>query len=299
MRTLGIDVSHYQKDVNWQMVAENNVRFAFAKASEGTGVDAYFQQNWSGIQEAGLYRGAYHYGHPGMDAETQSAHFASVVGPLGLRDLPPVLDLEASDGHDAAYVLKWARTFVAKAEALFGRKLIIYTGQFWRGPMGNPKDDFFRTHALWLAGYTTETKLVIPASWSHWTFWQYSDGTFNKPAGVTGVSTCDQSVFEGGDDELNHLCEVSQTPEQPPANLTDGESWPGTYFICPHSPAVSGNAVRHWQDRMIQLGYEIDCDGVYGPQSKRACAVFQRNQGLVADGIVGKATWDATFAASA
>jgi peptidoglycan hydrolase-like protein with peptidoglycan-binding domain len=49
---------------------------------------------------------------------------------------------------------------------------------------------------------------------------------------------------------------------------------------------------------MIQRGYVIDSDGVYGPQSKSACMAFQRDQGLVADGIVGRATWDATFAGS-
>ena len=41
----------------------------------------------------------------------------------------------------------------------------------------------------------------------------------------------------------------------------------------------------------------LDSDGVYGPQSKAACLGFQSNQRLVADGIVGRATWQATFAA--
>src|SRR5260221_6953313 len=143
MRSLGIDVSHYQGSVRWHDVASSEVRFAFAKASEGSSaVDSYFSENWRGMQEAGLFRGAYHFGRPGSDPETQAVHFQSVVGALGFRDLPPVLDLEAADGHDGQHVLGWARAFVDKAEQLFGRRLIVYTGQFWRGPLGNPQDAY-------------------------------------------------------------------------------------------------------------------------------------------------------------
>lgn len=298
MRTLGIDVSHYQGNVNWHKVAASAVRFAFAKATEGsTLVDDTFSKNWFGIQNAGLFRGAYHFGHPGGDPETQAVKFASVVGPLGFRDLPPALDLETADGHSAQYVLDWARAFLLKAEQLFGRQLIVYTGQFWRGPLHDPKDEFFGKRALWLAGYRTESLLQIPASWSRWTFWQYSDGTFNQPALIPGVVHCDQSLFEGGTSQLDALCQgVSPTPEPTPEPGTNN-SWPGGYFVWPRTPAVSGASVKVWQARMTERGFAIDCDGVYGPQSKNACLAFQRDRGLVADGIVGKATWNATFAA--
>src|SRR5258706_9107166 len=124
MRILGIDVSHYQGDVRWSDVAQSDVKFAFAKATENnTSVDALFQKNWRGIQEAGLYRGAYHFGRPGGDPETQAAHFHAAVGALSFRDLPPVLDIEVADGHDAQHVLSWARAFLDKAEQLFGRRL--------------------------------------------------------------------------------------------------------------------------------------------------------------------------------
>ncbi|HEX3852924.1 MAG TPA: peptidoglycan-binding domain-containing protein [Polyangiaceae bacterium] len=72
---------------------------------------------------------------------------------------------------------------------------------------------------------------------------------------------------------------------------------PETHFVWPRSPAVAGDAVKAWQTRIQQRGFSVDADGVYGPQSKTACLAFQRNQGLVADGIVGQATWNATFAA--
>src|SRR3954466_14597630 len=100
----GIDVSHYQGQVDWHSVARSDVKFALAKASESTKPDDQFARNWSQMQEVGLYRGAYHFGHPGSDPEAQASFFASVAGPLGFRDLPPVLDLEVADGHDAPTV---------------------------------------------------------------------------------------------------------------------------------------------------------------------------------------------------
>jgi lysozyme len=294
MTLLGIDVSKYQGAVNWHAVAGSSVKFAFARATQDTSyVDPWFVKNWAGIQEVGLYRGAYHYGRPGSDPESQAAHFAAVVGQLGFRDLPPVLDLEQSDGHDKNYVLEWARTFVNKAEALFGRKLIIYTGYFWRGPMQNPNDPFFRERPLWLAAYNNSP--VVPASWEHWTFWQYSEGQHNGPVSIPGLPPCDQDRFAGAEADLDKLCS-GNSPIAAPPPIPNGTEWPGTHFVWPTTPAVAGPAVKLWQGRIKERGYIIDCDGVYGPQSKAACIAFQRDHGLVADGIVGRATWSATFA---
>ena len=299
MRTLGIDVSHYQRNVNWESVARSDVKFAFAKATEGnSAVDDLFAANWRGIQDAGLFRGAYHFGRPGTDPETQATHFASVTGPLGFRDLPPVLDLEVSDGHPADAVIAWARAFVTRAEALFGRRLIVYTGAFWRDKLGHVDEPLFKERALWLAGYVLESKLVIPKPWSRWTLWQYSEGTFNRPSAVPGVGLCDQNWFDGSATELAALCRgTTPVPEQPPAAPADGR-WPGgTLFVWPRTPAVTGGAVRAWQERMLLRGFQVDTDGVYGPESKRACMALQRDSGLVPDGIVGPTTWAATFAA--
>lgn len=294
MSLLGIDVSHYQGKIDWFSVARSTVKFAFAKATEGTGyVDPLFARNWAGIQEAGLFRGAYHFGRPCGDPESQAAHFAAVVGPLGFRDLPPVLDLEQSDKQKASDVLEWARAFMTKAEALFGRKLIVYTGYFWRGDMGNPNDAFFRERLLWLAAYNS--KPVVPASWNQWTFWQYTEGQHNGPYPVAGVPPCDQDRFEGTEADLEKLCEgVPPSPEPQPSQPSD-KQWPGIHFVWPRTPVVAGPVVRMWQERLVQLGYTVDCDGVYGPQSKKACIAFQRDYGLVADGIVGRITWSKAF----
>jgi len=293
MRTLGVDVSRWQGDVNWSALAASGVRFAFVKATEGSRfVDPTFARNWPLAHEAGLFRGAYHFGRPGGDAETQAAHFAATVGDLGLRDLPPVLDLEESDGHGAKHVLQWAEAFVRMAESLFGRQVILYTGGFWRFQLGNPDIAFFRQRKLWLAAYTRSP--VVPASWQDWTFWQYSDGTHNAPASLPGlVGPVDQNFFQGGEADLAALCEGSRPPSAAPQAGSNPQTWPGIHFIWPKDPPVSGNTVRLFQTRLAVLGFQVAADGVYGPQSRAACLAFQRERGLNQDGIVGPATWDA------
>jgi len=58
--------------------------------------------------------------------------------------------------------------------------------------------------------------------------------------------------------------------------------------------------VRAVQQALLDLGYDPNgVDGVWGGGARRACAAFQRDQGLTADGIPGPATQAALQAALA
>ena len=86
----GIDVSSYQGIIDWNQVHGAGYAWAYAKATEGTGYrDPTFPGNWSGMQSAGLSRGAYHFFHPGDDGTTQADYYLGYVGTLGAGDLPP------------------------------------------------------------------------------------------------------------------------------------------------------------------------------------------------------------------
>jgi hypothetical protein len=52
-----------------------------------------------------------------------------------------------------------------------------------------------------------------------------------------------------------------------------------------------GNAVRELQQKLTSLGYDTKgIDGIFGANTERAVRQFQKNHGLVVDGIVGPAT---------
>ncbi len=55
--------------------------------------------------------------------------------------------------------------------------------------------------------------------------------------------------------------------------------------------------VRTWQQKMRDRGWSMTVDGVYGPASENVCRQFQSEKGLGVDGMVGPATWGATWSA--
>ena len=301
MPVLGIDVSHHNGAVDWTAVAGSDVKFAFAKATDGaTFVDEQFETNWKGMGGAGLLRGAYHFARPASDPATQAAHFAAVVGPRSPNNLPPVLDLESDGGLTPDQVVQWTLTFVAKAEALFGRPVIMYTGGLWRNTLRNPLVPQLSSRLLWTARYGSNEP-VVPQTWQRWDFWQFTDGESGAAQSIPGVKgPCDCDRFRGELSELQSLAgsavASTTTPEEPSTPGPAGFS--GRYLIWPHTPVISGDDVRTWQTQMSKLGYTVEVDGVYAQQSRLACLALQREHGLEPDGIVGPTTWQAAFSQS-
>lgn len=58
----GVDVSHYQGEIDWVVLGQQDIDFAYIKATEGSfHIDEKFSQNWSGAALSGLAVGAYHF----------------------------------------------------------------------------------------------------------------------------------------------------------------------------------------------------------------------------------------------
>ncbi|MDQ3804114.1 MAG: glycoside hydrolase family 25 protein [Acidobacteriota bacterium] len=196
-RLTGIDVSHYQGRVNWEAVAGAGCAFAFAKATEGAGAtDPFFADNWAGMKAAGLLRGAYHFFRPEQDAAQQAAHFLSAVQ-LQPGDLPPVLDIETSDGVLGSALVGGVQTWLDAVEPAAGVTPIIYTAaSFWDAHF----NDQFGRYPLWIAHYAP-TPTPLPRGWSDWAFWQYSQSL--HIAGVNGPA--DHDYFNGAAAALQAL----------------------------------------------------------------------------------------------
>jgi len=186
----GIDVSHYQGTVDWNAVRGAGMAFAFAKATEGLNtVDAMFSTNWPAMSAAGLVRGAYHFFHPEEDAASQAQHFLSVVGTLSASDLPPVLDVEETNGVSTSVLWTGVTTWLETIAQETGRTPMLYVSpSFWNQHTPNPA---LEGYPLWLADYAATPSL--PNGFAAWDFWQFSES--GTVAGVSG--TVDQDVFNG------------------------------------------------------------------------------------------------------
>jgi lysozyme len=171
------------------------VAFGYAKATEGTGVsDDQFAANWQGMQAAGVMRGAYHFFHPGEDAAAQASFFLQTIGTLGAGDLPPMLDVEANDSVDAATIAAAVGVWISAVQAATGMMPIIYTYKsFWETDVGG--SSAYSSYPFWIADYTYDETTCpnIPAEWSSWIIYQYSD--MGSIAGISGG--VDRDAFNG------------------------------------------------------------------------------------------------------
>lgn len=192
----GIDVSVWQADVDWNAVAADGIKFAIARASYGTSKDTYFDQNWPAMKSAGLVRGAYQYWLPAKDPIAQAQAMLDIMGPLEAGDLPPVVDVEQTDGLGPSEIASRLQQWINHVEGALGVKPIIYSGKyFWQD---NVKSDAFLDYPLWIPNYSLDCPDLASGYWPSWHFFQYtSTGSVN---GVSG--NVDRNLFNGSLQDL-------------------------------------------------------------------------------------------------
>jgi GH25 family lysozyme M1 (1,4-beta-N-acetylmuramidase) len=174
----GIDVSHWQGDIDWQQVRQDGVRVAYLKATEHTSfVDKSFTENRAGAKAAGVVTGSYHFAQPGRDggsvkadARAEADHFLEIARPRD-GELVPVLDLEANNGLSRAELATWVKTWLDRVADATGTKPMIYTSpSFWSSNV----DDMLGiadTYPLWVAHWGVDSP-TVPGSWDAWQGWQ-------------------------------------------------------------------------------------------------------------------------------
>ncbi|MDY8021751.1 GH25 family lysozyme [Paenibacillus polymyxa] len=195
----GIDVSHYNGNIDWQQVAAAGKTFAFIKATEGTKYqDNQFLVNVQGARDANILVGAYHFlnATTADGARQEAANFARAIDSAGGRlDLPPVMDYENNPkGLTPAQISEVAHAFLDEMEKLTGRQPIVYTGNVFASKF----DPTFSMYKLWVARYSTTQKPTAVPAWNNWWAWQYSS-TGSVP-GIQGQVDLDE--YNGTIDEL-------------------------------------------------------------------------------------------------
>ena len=199
-RVHGIDVSHYQGDINWKMLEQTRqgqfpIQFIFMKATEGGDyADDRFAANFDSARVHGFVRGAYHFYNPKTDANKQADFFIQSVK-LEAGDLPPVLDIEKK-GKDMKKLQADLKVWLRKVENHYGVKPIIYASYKFKTRYLN--DSVFNTYPYWIAHYYVDSVRYE----GDWRFWQHTDvGT------LPGIDEkVDLNVFNGGKNELDAFC---------------------------------------------------------------------------------------------
>lgn len=195
----GIDISHYQGNVNWKMLKQTRqgqfpIQFIFMKATEGGDFsDKRFVANFDSAKVHGFIRGAYHFYNPKTDVNKQADFFINSVK-LEPGDLPPVLDIEKK-GKDMKKLQADLKHWLRRVESHYGVKPIIYASYKFKTKYLN--DSVFNSYPYWIAHYYVDSV----AYKGDWKFWQHTDvGT------LPGIKEqVDLNIFNGGMEGLDAL----------------------------------------------------------------------------------------------
>ena len=195
----GVDVSHFQGKIDWDVLAGEDIRFAYIKATEGTSfVDERFAENWAGAAETPLRIGAYHFFSFESAGDSQAEHFIRTVVPAADM-MPPAVDVEPYGQHGelTADVLAELGTLLRLLEAHYGTKPILYTTAAYAEPVHTA----FPENGIWLRSIFGRPDGSIP-----WVLWQFSNRT--KLRGYDGEERfIDVNVFAGTEDDFRHFGE--------------------------------------------------------------------------------------------
>ena len=199
-KVAGIDVSHYQGNINWEKVKFVNqekypIKFVVIRATQGIDKnDTQFENNWKKSKQSHFIRGAYHYYRPNENSIEQANNFIKNVN-LSKGDLPPILDIEKLPRNQSIENLKIGlRRFLEKIEKHYKIKPIIYSGERYYEDF---LKDEFSDYPFWIANYN----FIDAEINDDYLFWQ-----FTEQAKINGISEkVDVNIFNGDLDDLDDL----------------------------------------------------------------------------------------------
>ena len=172
--TIGADLSNYQGDVDMKKIKEQNIKFVYIKATEGsTHMDKHFKENWENAGKAGMPKGAYHFFSFDSDGKKQAEHFIRTVKAFE-GNLLPVVDVEYYGNKEAhppekKKVVKELKKFLDCLEEACHVKPMIYTTQ--KVYHKYIKEDF-HAYPFWIRSVFYPPEFTVRG---RWTLWQYSD----------------------------------------------------------------------------------------------------------------------------
>ena len=124
----GVDVTDANGDIDWPAVKAAGADFAYVRATRGGDRDEKFEDNWRGVADAGMRRGAIHAWSPCRLAADQANNFNTTV-PKADDALPPAIEIDFADGCNDRpsrdVVLEELKRFIIMVEAHTQRPVLL------------------------------------------------------------------------------------------------------------------------------------------------------------------------------
>lgn len=192
---VGIDVSTWQRTINWDKVKKAGIDFAIIRCGWGTtGVDNQFHRNIKEARRVGIKVGVYlySYAHGVAEAQAEAKHCLDLVREYGKLDMPIYYDEEESYQYSRAKELAIAFCTVIENAGYWAG--VYSSSSKWQGP---------------LKGLDRYTKWVAD--------WGKDNSRPAHNAGKPNVSGCDLHQYSSvgnvsgisGDVDMNELYRTS------------------------------------------------------------------------------------------
>ena len=170
---VGVDVSSYQAEINMNELKEQNIKFIYIKATEGSASENdRFAENWENAKKAELLSGAYHFFSYDSEGRTQAENFIRTVGTDLKGRLLPAVDVEyygdkEQNPPEKTDVIRELKIYLEMIEKEYGVKPLIYTrSDIYEKYIKGEFDEY----KMWMSS------LYTPLSWNYkddWYIWQY------------------------------------------------------------------------------------------------------------------------------
>ena len=178
-KTFGVDVSKYQKNINWNQIKKAGVSFVIVRigyrgyGASGTLVlDPMFEEHFTNVKNAGLKVGVYFFSQATTEEEAKEEAFACAYVLNGRKlDYPIFFDTEASgasggsgraDGLGVADRTKCAIAFCEEVKAQ-GYKPGVYASTLWYRKRVNLNS--LKKYTIWNAHYGVASSPIDCALW--------------------------------------------------------------------------------------------------------------------------------------
>ena len=190
----GIDISMYQKNVDFNKVKSSGVTFVYIKATEGVDyIDPVYREHLEKIKNTGLNYGMYHFMSERTDPKKQAQDFYSSIKGTGFN-LIPVLDIESNTmGRSKAAVTLRCIEFLEEFKRLSGIDCIVYT---YTSFANSYIDNRLSKYKCWIANYNGGATVSANSVWNSYVGHQYSDkGSINGISGNVDINNFTDSIL--------------------------------------------------------------------------------------------------------
>lgn len=197
----GCDVSHYQGDIDWDLLYKQNVKFAFIKATEGSGhIDDNFLKNWETVYNSEIKAGAYHFFSFDSPGKNQAEQFINTVNKRSGM-LPPVIDVEFYGNNnvvrpDPSIVRNELNNMISALQLEYEIKPILYST---KEAYDYFLKDYYDEYPLWIRSVLTKPDID-----RKWTFWQYTNRA-TLDGYIGNEKYIDLNVFNGNQEEFDKM----------------------------------------------------------------------------------------------